>query len=98
MKIALALYERPIDSGLKKDDAINLIGVLSQDEFLPIEIDSDCQSAAIGFITLDFADKLNFDYEDSGLNSFIVNILNDMNNENVNGIYDFNGEKIWLKR
>lgn len=99
MEFPLVLHEKPVDEGMIRSEAIDLIDMLSEGEFLPIEIEAKGhESVAIGFITLDFADKLNFDYEGSGLNQFIANILDDMNNEREDCTYDFAEEKIWLTR
>lgn len=99
MEFALVLHEKPTSDGMTRTEAIDLIDMLGDHEFLPIEIEANChESTAIGFITMDFADKLNFDYESSGLNAFIANILDDMNNEHDNCIYTFKDCKIWLTR
>lgn len=92
MDFELVLHEKSAADadGLIRSEAINLIDMLSGKEFFPIKIEAKYhESTAIGFITRDFADKLNFDYEGSGLNAFIANILDDMNNEHNDCIYTF---------
>lgn len=101
MKFALVLHEKSAADadGLIRSEAIDLIDMLSEKEFFPIEIEAKYhESTVMGFITRDFADKLNFDYEGSGLNAFIANILDDMNNEHDDCIYTFKDCKIWLTR
>lgn len=99
MEFALVLHEKPVDEGMVRGEAIDLIDMLSEEEFLPIEIEAKGhESVAVGFIIMSFADKLNFDYEGSGLSQFIANILDDMNNERDDNTYSFGDEKIWLTR
>lgn len=99
MEFALVLHEKPICDGMTRTEAIDLIDMLGDHEFLPIEIEAKFhESIAVGFITMEFADKLNFDYEVSNLNAFIANILNDMDNEHDGCIYTFKDCNIWLTR
>lgn len=91
----IALTQKPLDSGMTKEDVIDLYDMLNEDEAFVIEI-QDENSAAMGFITCKAAEKLNYDYETSGLNAFIKNILSDSNNESDDNIYNFNGINIWL--
>lgn len=84
---------------MTRTEAIDLIDMLDDHEFLPIEIEAKFhESIAVGFITMEFADKLNFDYEGSGLNAFIANILDDMDNEHDDCIYMFKNCRIWLTK
>lgn len=53
------------------------------------------ERSAMGFITPEVA---GYDYEESGLSDFIVNILDDISNESNNCEYEFKGIKIWLSR
>jgi hypothetical protein len=100
MNFVLVLHEKPVDEGLTRAEAWDMIDMLSEsNEFLPIEIEAKAhESVAMGFIARNFADELDFDYEKSGLNDFVANILDDMNNENENCIYEFRGKHIWLTR
>lgn len=97
---SLILHEKPVDSGLVRSEAIDMIDMLpEEEEFLPIEIEAkQHESCAMGFIAMGFADKLDYDYNASGLVDFIANILDDMNNEREDCTYEFAGEKIWLTR
>ena len=99
MEFALVLHEKQTCDGMTRTEAIDLIDMLDDHEFLPIEIEAKSQeSIAVGFITMAFADKLNFDYAGSGLNDFIANILDDMDNEHDDCIYTFKDCRIWLTR
>lgn len=99
MDFALVLHEKPTGDGMTRTEAIDLIDMLGNHEFLPIEIEAKFhESIAVGFITMNFADKLNFDYAGSGLNDFIANILDDMDKEHDDCIYTFKDCKIWLTR
>lgn len=99
MEFALVLHEKPAYDGMTRTEAIDLIDMLGDHEFLPIEIEAKShESTAVGFINMDFADKLNFDYAGSGLNAFIANILDDMDNEHDDCIYTFKDCRIWLTR
>lgn len=101
MDFELVLHEKSAADadGLIRSEAIDFIDMLSGKEFFPIEIEAKYhESTAMGFITRDFADELNYDYEGSGLNAFIANILDDMNNEREDSTYEFKGRKIWLTR
>ena len=101
MEFELVLHEKSAtdSDGLIRNEAIDLIDMLSGKEFFPIEIEAKYhESTAMGFITRDFAEKLNFDYEGSGLNAFIANILDNMDNEHDDCTYTFKDSNIWLTR
>lgn len=91
----IVLVQKPLDTGMTKEDVIDLFDALNTDEAFNIEI-QDENSVAMGFITTKAAEKLNYDYEASGLNAFIKNILSDMNNESDDCTYQFNNLSIWL--
>lgn len=65
----------------------------------PIELSAYAQeSTAMGFISSKAAELIDYDYDSSGLHSYIASILDDMNKENENNEYEFKGIKIWLSR
>lgn len=95
----LVLKERCGADGLKKDDVMEMIDLLESNEFFPIELSACCcESSALGFITADAANLVDYDYENSGLHSYIASILDDMHNENEDCKYEFKGIKIWMSR
>ena len=101
-KFDVVLIEKPFFDGLSFADVLRLFSLLSIDEngeIYPIEIQSDCQSSAMGFITSEAADKIDYEYEpDTYFADFIINILNDMDKEYEDCMYEYRGLKIWLGR
>ena len=101
-KFDVALIEKPFFDGLSFADVLRLFSLLSideTDEVYPIDIQSDCQSSAMGFITSEAADKIDYAHEaNTCFGSFIRDILNDMDKESEDHIYEYRGLKIWLER
>ena len=99
MYYGIALREKECVDGLTRNDIIDLFDMLDNVEAFPIELlarEHEC--GAMGFITPEAADLLDYDYESSGLRDFIADILDDMNNETEGCRYEFKGIKIWLSR
>lgn len=97
-KYNVVLLEKPLENGISAKELYDISSILSKqksEEWFPLEIVGN-NSAAIGFIDIDTAEKIGYVYND--LKIFIVNILNDMNNENQDGQYEFNNINILLKR
>ena len=95
----LVLREKECNDGLDRNDVIDLFDLLDEDGGYPIEISAkEHESSAMGFITANAANKLEFDYEKSGLNDFIAGILDDVGKESEDCQYEFKGIKIWLSR
>lgn len=94
----LVLFEKPFESGLTRKDIPELLSKTPEDsEVYPIEIMATQQEcSAMGFITRETADLLDFDYEKSGLNNFIADILDDLNKETETNTYEFKGIKIFM--
>ena len=97
-KYDIALYEIPICDGLTREQIHTLMDKLKNDTMYPIEIEGGCMSTAMGFILNKAAENLDYDYVLSGLNDFIANILDDMNDETETCEYEFKGLKIWMSR
>lgn len=101
-KFDVALIEKPFFNGLSFADIKGLFNLLftdETDEVYPIEIQSNCQSSAMGFITSEAADKIDYAYEiNTRFADFIIDILDDMDKESENHIYEYRGLKIWLGR
>lgn len=99
MKYDVVLIEKPFFEGISFLEIKSLFNLLLTDEVYPIEIQSNCESSAMGFITSEAADKIDYAY---GTNTFFANfitdILNDMENESEDHTYEFRGLKIWLGR
>lgn len=101
-KFDVALIEKPFFNGLSFADIKGLFNLLftdETDEVYPIEIQSNCQSSAMGFITSEAADKIDYAYEiNTRFADFIIDILDDMDKESEDHIYEYRGLKIWLGR
>ena len=66
-------------------------------QFYPIEIMAKkVESSAMGLISVEVADKLDYDY--TKLSDFISDIMDDMDNETEDGVYEFEGLSIYLTR
>ena len=96
----IVLIEKPNCDGLTKSDVTSLYDTLNGYEAYPIEIgDKNGNSTAMGFITTYAAEQLAHDYDqNSALASYISLILDDMDQESENGIYEFEGLSIRLSR
>ena len=95
----IALREKECTDGLRRHDVIDLFDMLGGVEVYPIELlAKEHECSAMGFITVEAADSLGYDYERSGLHDFVANILDDMNNETEDCTYEFKDVKIWLSR
>lgn len=95
----IVLREKELICGLSRNDVIDLFDMLEDAEAYPIELEArEHECSAMGFITPDTAELLDYDYETSGLHDFIANILDDMDRESENHEYAFKGIRIWLSR
>lgn len=98
-KYDIVLREKPGNEGLTRNDVIDLFDILSDTEAYPIEIvATEHECSAMGFISPNAAERLDYNYRKSGLNGFIANILDDMEKESDDCTYEFMGIKIWLSR
>ena len=97
----LVLVEKECEYGLVLSEIDTLMFMFGERynelQVYPVEIPGD-NSSAMGFITATGAEKIDYDYNRSGLVSYISSILNDMDEETGTGKYEFKGLKIWLKR
>lgn len=93
----ITLIEKPNVDGLTKAEVMEMYDQMNGDEAYPLEINGS-ESSAMGFITPEAAEILNYDYQESGLNDFVAVILDDMNNESEDGTYEFRGIRIHLSR
>ena len=97
MNYGITLKEKPFDYGLTRQEVVDLFDMLNQTEAYPIELMAmDHECSAMGFIAIDAADQLNYNY--SELEKFVANILDDMENESDDCRYEFKGISIWLSR
>lgn len=99
MKYDVVLIEKPFFEGISFLEIKSLFNLLLTDEVYPIEILSDCQSSAMGFITSEAADKIDYAYEmNTYFGCFVRDILNYIDKESEDHIYEYRGLKIWLER
>lgn len=101
-KFDIALIEKEVFEGMDLQDMQLLFKKVAADEkssvyFIELEA-HEHECSAIGFISPSVADKLDYDYEKSGLHDFIASILDDMEKENPDHIYAYKGLRIWLSR
>ena len=104
----IALLQKPSDSGLTKEDIFFLLDILetrSDDshrrcyyEVIPVEFKAENhECSAMGFMFVETAEELDFDYESSGLHKYIASILDDTEKEIASGHYEFNGISIYME-
>lgn len=69
LKLDIVLKDTPIEYGLDRESIVELYDKLgdSSIEVYPIEIPAQYhECSAMGFITVDAADQIDYDYETSG--------------------------------
>lgn len=99
MKYDVVLIEKPFFEGILFLEIKSLFNLLLTDEVYPIEIQSNCESSAMGFITSEAADKIDYAYEtNTYFECFVKDILDDIDKESEDHIYEYRGLKIWLGR
>ena len=100
MKYDIVLLEKEGETGLKKEEVKKLLDHIRGEEVYPLEFPSkthDC--GAMGFITPEAANKLDFIYDyGSKIHDFIASILDDIELESTNHTYSYQGLSIWLDR
>lgn len=95
----LVLKEKCGADGLEKSEVIDLFDMLDENKAYPIELSAYAQeSTAMGFITANAAELIDYDYEKLGLHDYVASILNDTDKECETCEYEFKGIKIWLSR
>ncbi len=93
----IALKQKAGTEGLTRSELTDLYDLLAGGAVFPIELEAYCtECSAMGFISVDAAEMLDYDYEESGLHDYIASILDDVNLESENFEYDFKGIHIWM--
>lgn len=111
----VVLFERECNTGLDFYDIKRLVELITGDfankslQMFPIELEARYhESVAMGFIKVEAAATLNYDYTTSGFHDFIASILDDVEladeimcksyelQGEIMRVYEFNGLKIWL--
>ena len=95
----VVLLEKESASGLEKSEVMDLFDLLSGKEGYPLEVQArSVESCAMGFIIPQAAEKLDYDYEKSGLYDYIADILDNMEKESPDCSYEYQGIRIWISR
>lgn len=96
----VALIEKPGVDGVTQAEVANLYSKLDSSEAYLVEFDAHVvESAAFGLITPACAEALGYETgPDSPIAIFVADIMDDMDNETDDGLYDFCGFTISLER
>ena len=85
--------QKPLDEGITVAEITELVGKLECEQVIPIEAQAN-SSCAIGFISLDAAEELDYDYDNLIRN--VSEVIEDMDNETEYGNYDFDGFPVYI--
>lgn len=88
-----AFVQKPLDEGITVAEITELVGRLECEQVIPIEVQAN-SSCAIGFISLDAAEELDYDYDNLIRN--VSEVIEDMDNETEYGNYDFDGFPVYI--
>lgn len=88
-----AFIQKPLDEGITIEEITELVGRLECEQVIPIEVQAN-SSCALGFISLDAAEELNYDYDN--LIRSVSEVIEDMDNETEYGNYDFDGFPVYI--
>lgn len=88
-----AFIQKPLDEGITIEEITELVGRLECEQVIPIEVQAN-SSCAIGFISLDAAEELDYDYDNLIRN--VSEVIEDMDNETEYGNYDFDGFPVYI--
>ena len=89
----IAVYQT--DYGLSKASYMELLNMVSDDNVLPLDLEaSDTEVFAIGFISTEAAETLDYDYD--GLQTYLSEIMDDISKENDNCEYSYNGLSVYM--
>lgn len=88
-----AFVQKPLDEGITVEEITELVSKLECEQVIPIEVQAN-SSCAIGFISLDAAEELNYDYDN--LIRSVSEVIEDMDNETEYGNYDFDGFPVYI--
>lgn len=95
--IGAYLIEKPGNCGLDGTDISRMMQKLGETEVYPVEFPAaKHESSAMGFITAECAEVLDYDYQE--LEKYVAGILDDMDKGTEDGLYLFHGFTIILFR
>lgn len=94
-KIDVYLVQKEGITGLTFDEITTICDIMrkyNNNEVFPIELEAhEHECAAMGLISTEAANVLDYDYENSGFHDFIANILDDLLLESPTHTYKFKG-------
>lgn len=94
-KYGIVIKKKIGEKGLTKEDIIDMLAKIEGSEVYPYEVLSrQYEVSAIGFITPDSARQVDFCFEESGLNDFIKDILENKNE--IHNEFHFEGINIFF--
>ena len=96
-----AFIEKYGEDGLNREEVNKLLDMLPDGaKVYPLEMFArEAESSAMGFITPDAADRLDYDTsQHSGFGKFVSGILDDMDKESPDHTYEYKGIRFWLSR
>lgn len=97
LDFGIALKQKSGTEGLTRNEIVDLYDMLAGKQVFPLELEAHCaECSAMGFISVDAAEILDYDYEKSSLHDYIASILEDINLEDEDSEYDFKGIHVWL--
>lgn len=97
-KFGIVLKKKSFPWGLTKQDVAELYDMLDGEDAFPLELDPNfAESSAMGFITPEAVETLEYDYQ-TGLREFVANILDDIKKESEDGTYEYKGIQIYLSK
>ena len=99
LKYDVVLLEKEGENGLNAGEVEQMFRKLNGKEAYPVEYFGVVESSAMGFITKEAANKIDFETDNkSAIGRFIGGILDDLNLESGMNEYKFNGLDIFLSR
>lgn len=100
-KFDAVLIEKYGNDGLSREEVNKLLDMLPKGaKVYPLEMFArEAESSAMGFITPDAADRLDYDTsQHSGFGKFVSDILDDMDKESPDHTYEYKGIRFCLSR
>lgn len=95
--VGACLMEKPVEHGLDGADISGMMRKLGEMEVYPVEFfAAEHECSAMGFVTAEFAEVLEYDYQE--LAKYVAGTLDDMDQETEDGLYPFHGFMIMLSR
>lgn len=91
----IVLMETEFENGLDVENLSKMTSYLKSSYVFPLDIQAEF-SSAIGFITTEASEKLNYRHE--SIEAFIKPILGDMDNEILSGEYTTSDLRILMRR